>query len=87
MAALGKIALTARIAGYVDPRIRTVDITKCVAGAHARAIKPGGISTLKTSIMDDGYKLVSTLPTTTVTHRAALCPRQSPTIGVDDPGA
>ena len=54
--------LTERIAGYVDNEKRTVDISKCVPGAHARAIKPGGVSTLKTSIMEEGYKLVSLLP-------------------------
>jgi hypothetical protein len=35
-----------------------IDIQHCVPGAHARAIKPGGLATLKQSITRDGYKRV-----------------------------
>jgi hypothetical protein len=59
---VGKVALTERIARYVDESQRFVDISKCIPGAHARAIKPGGKLLVKNSILEDGYKRVSTLP-------------------------
>jgi hypothetical protein len=53
--------LTTRTSQYIDPDQTTVDIMLCKAGAHARAIKPGGVITLLTSVKTDGYKRVINL--------------------------
>jgi hypothetical protein len=50
--------LTGRTAQYVDTTKSRVDINKCVPGAHARAIKPGGIDSIKSSIQENGYRRV-----------------------------
>jgi hypothetical protein len=55
----GQMTLTGRANAYVDATVCTVDINKCSAGSHARAIKPGGIQAIVTSIKDDGYKRVN----------------------------
>jgi hypothetical protein len=51
--------LTERTEQYIADEQRPIDINQCVPGAHARAIKPGGVDTLKTSVKDDGYKRVT----------------------------
>ena len=51
-------SLAARTAKYIDHSVHHVDITKCTVGAHARAIKPGGVDSIVTSIKEDGYKPV-----------------------------
>jgi hypothetical protein len=50
--------LSGRTVEYIDTAITTVDITQCKPGAHARAIKPGGIEAIKSSIKESGYKRV-----------------------------
>lgn len=54
----GHQSLALRTAQYVDSETRYVDINNCVAGAHARALKPGGIEQITISIRADGYKRV-----------------------------
>jgi hypothetical protein len=51
--------LSLRADEYIDKEHSYVDIHQCIPGAHARAIKPGGIHTIKHSIMDNGYKRVT----------------------------
>ena len=56
------VQLSTRTVQYIDMDITTVDISKCVAGTHARAIKPGGIEAIKDSIKETGYKRVHFFP-------------------------
>jgi hypothetical protein len=49
-----------RTARFINPDVHHVDISKCVAGSHARAIKYGGVDSLMTSMRGDGYKKVHT---------------------------
>ena len=51
-------SLTARAEEFIDPDQTHVDIHKCVAGSNARAIKPGGLDEITSSIRTDGYKRV-----------------------------
>ena len=60
MAAVQQETLTKRADAYVDGDVTFVDINQCVAGAHARAIKPGGIIVLRESIVASGYSRVNT---------------------------
>ena len=45
---------------YIDGDTHMIDISKCVAGSNARAIKPGGVVEIKNSIMENGYGRVHT---------------------------
>jgi hypothetical protein len=70
---MAQLSLAVRTAEYIDNEVRCVDIHKCIPGAHARAIKPGGIEKITDSIRDDGYKRVTCLRqliliTNTLTH-------------------
>jgi hypothetical protein len=51
-------SLTARAAAYIENDVVSVSIEMCKAGVHARALKAGGVATLKTSIRESGYKRV-----------------------------
>ena len=74
MAAKSGKTLVSRAQTYVDRTETTVDITKCECGSEARAIKTGGVSIIKKSIMDDGYKPVRILcvPTLLYTEQVTL---------------
>jgi hypothetical protein len=83
-----KVALTERVSMYVDETRHAVDINKCFPGSHARAIKPGGVQNIMTSIKEDGYKRVSNSPPhppDAPNCKRARAQRSHP-IGVDDPG-
>ena len=51
-------SLVERSDQFIDHETRHVDIHMCIPGAHARAIKPGGIDQITESIRTDGYKRV-----------------------------
>jgi hypothetical protein len=50
--------LSVRVAQYVDHSRKEVDIARCQPGSNARAIKPGGVFSLKSSIEDTGWREV-----------------------------
>ena len=58
---MANTALAQRVAQYIDADLVHVDISHCFPGAHARAIKPGGLSTITESIKENGYTRVRTL--------------------------
>jgi hypothetical protein len=65
---MAAVALALRSREYIDGAQHFVDVMCCVPGAHARAIKPGGIHSLKESIMETGYKRVRTHYSITPVH-------------------
>ena len=50
--------LATRVAQYVDHSRKEVDIALCVPGSNARAIKPGGVVSLKSSVEETGWREV-----------------------------
>jgi hypothetical protein len=51
--------LSVRVAQYVDHSRKEVDISRCLPGSNARAIKPGGVVSLKSSVEDTGWREVA----------------------------
>jgi hypothetical protein len=50
--------IVARAMQYVVKDVNTVDISQCIPGSQARAVKPGGVASLIASITEHGYKPV-----------------------------